>query len=125
ELRRAFETARAYRTLRQAADAEGRAAPTDPRWEAMIPVLSGEVPVIVNANEVRQIQDAITWSEEEGVRIVIRGGADAWYVADHLARKQIPVILAPVINGPRRAWEPYDASYAQPKRLFDAGVQFG
>src|SRR5690606_1986887 len=63
-------------------------------------------------------------SEEEGVRIVIRGGRDADLVADHLAEKRIPVILTSVIGAPSRAWRPYDTSYERPARLHQAGVRF-
>lgn len=123
-IREAFADARAYRTARRAAENGGPSHDTDPRWEAMIPVLDGEVPVIVQADEVRQIQDAVTWAEEEGVRIVILGGRDAGYVADHLARKNVPVILTAVLTSPVRAWEPHDASYSLPVRLHRAGVEF-
>lgn len=125
QIREIFATAKAYRTARRAAEA-GEAPPVevDPRWEAMLPVLDGEIPVIVGANDLRQIQDAVTWAEEEDVRIIIRGGRDADYVADHLARKQIPVMLTSVLASPGRAWEPYDHAYALPARLYAAGVPF-
>jgi len=125
ELRETFSAARAYRIARQAAPVRN-AQPhrTDSRWEAMIPVFDGRIPVIVNANELRQIQDAITWAEEEGLRLVIRGGRDAGYIADHLARKQIPVLVTSVLNAPNRQWEPYDAAYSLPARLHAAGVPF-
>jgi translation elongation factor EF-G len=90
----------------------------------MSPVLNGEMPVIVDANELRQIQDAITWAEEEGVRVVIRGGRDAHYVADHLAAKQIPVMISAVLDSPSRQWEPYDSEYRLPAKLHEAGVPF-
>ncbi|CAN5864302.1 amidohydrolase [soil metagenome] len=125
ELRDVFAAARAYRTAHAAAGQRGSPRHnTDSRWEAMIPVLDARIPVIVNANELRQIQDAITWAEEEGVRLVIRGGRDAGYVADHLARKQIPVLVTAVLNAPARQWEPYDAAYSLPARLHAAGVRF-
>lgn len=120
ELRDVFATARAYRD----AKAVNPSLRSDSRWEAMIPVLNGDVPVVVNANDLRQIQDAVTWSEEEGVRIVIRGGRDAGYVADHLARRGIPVVLTSVLNSPNRDWAPYDREYSAPSRLHDAGVRF-
>lgn len=125
ELRDVFATARAYRTAQRAAD-DGSTPrhDSDSRWEAMMPVLEGEVPVIVSANELRQIQDAVTWAEEEDVRLVIRGGRDAGYVAEHLARKQIPVLISSVLASPSRAWEPYDNAYALPAQLHEAGVPF-
>jgi imidazolonepropionase-like amidohydrolase len=122
ELRGYFEEARAYRTRVQGAQ---EAVPVDARLAAMIPVLEGDVPVMVNANELRQLQDAMTWAEEEGVRLILLGGADAGYVAEHLAQKQIPVLLTSVIGAPGRSWEAYDASYSLPARLHEAGVVFG
>jgi imidazolonepropionase-like amidohydrolase len=125
ELRDAFAAARAYHNAVKAArEGRGPVHDTDPRWEAMIPVLEGDVPVVVGADMVSQIQDAMTWAEEEGVRLVIRGGRDAGYLADHLARKQIPVILTSVLAAPGRAWEPYDQAYGLPARLHAAGVPF-
>lgn len=123
-LREAFAAAKAYRKAQQAAERGGRRHDTDSRWEAMIPVIEGKVPVIVQANELRQIQDAITWAEEEGVRLVIRGGRDAWYVADHLREKQIPVLITNVLDSPDRQWEPYDGRYGLARRLHEAGVRF-
>jgi len=125
ELRDAFAAARAYQLAKRAAQQEqGLAHDTDYRWEAMIPVLEGEVPVVVSADGVTQIQDAITWAAEEGVRLVIRGGRDAGYLADHLAQRRIPVVLTSVVAAPGRPWEPYDQAYGLPARLHAAGVPF-
>jgi imidazolonepropionase-like amidohydrolase len=119
-LRDMFATARAYRD----AQASGTAHDTDSRWQAMVPVVNGEIPVVVSASDVQQIQDAIAWAEAEGVRLVLRGGEDALYVADHLAAKQIPVLLTSVMDGPNRSWESYDGNYGLPARLHEKGVRF-
>ena len=47
----------------------------------MIPALNGDIPVVVSADGAAQINDAITWAQQEGVRLVIRGGSDAIHVA--------------------------------------------
>jgi imidazolonepropionase-like amidohydrolase len=122
QLRDFFATARAYRTARAAAP--GRHA-SDSRLEAMIPVVTGQVPVLVVANELRQIQDAVTWAAEEGVRMVLVGGRDAGYVAPLLARRQIPVLVSSVLTSPSREWEPHDSEYSLPAQLHAAGVRFG
>jgi imidazolonepropionase-like amidohydrolase len=117
-----FAEARAYRAARSAApDRHG----SDSRMEAMIPVLEGRVPVVIQANELRQIQDALTWAGEEGVRMVLLGGRDAGYVAPLLAQRRVPVLLTSVLGSPNRAWEAYDASYALPAELHRAGVRVG
>ncbi len=122
ELRGYFREARAYEARLKGAEGH---FPRDAKLEAMIPALTGEIPIVVGANEIRQIQDAITWSEEEGVRIVILGGRDAGYLTDQLARTRIPVLLTAVLNSPSRDWEGYDDVYGLPARLHEAGVRFG
>lgn len=119
-LRGYFADARAYQKARKAAPARHG---TDSRLEAMLPVLDGRIPVIVNANDVRQIQDAVTWAAEEGIKMVLLGGRDAAYVAEMLAQRQIPVVLTSVLDSPRREWEAYDYVYSLPAQLHRAGVK--
>lgn len=121
ELRDFVATARAYATARAAAPDRH---PVDARLEAMGPVLAGEIPALVVASELRQIQDAVAWADDEGIRIVILGGHDAGYIADLLARRDVPVIITTVLGSPNRAWEPYDTRYTLPARLHRAGVRF-
>lgn len=125
DLNDAVATSRAYLAAKDAAATEGRLFATDVRWEAMRPVLDGEVPLMVVANDVRQMQDAITWAEAEGMRIILVGGRDAGYIADYLAEKEVPVLLSSVNSRPGRNWEPVDHLRALPARLHEAGVRFG
>jgi len=121
ELNEAFDRARRYRTARKANE---RLHPVDTRWEAMIPVLDGEVPVLVHASELRQIQAAIAWAGKQQVRIILLGARDALYVADQLKEHDIPVIVGPVLGSPARQWEGYDQLYSLPSELHRAGVRF-
>ncbi|HLV25386.1 MAG TPA: amidohydrolase family protein [Gemmatimonadales bacterium] len=118
-LRDMFASARAYRD----AQASDRPHDTDARWAAMIPVLNGDVPVVVSANSVQQIQDAVAFAESEGLRLVLRGGADALLVADFLAAKKIPVLLTSTMELPDRDWQGYDANFSLPAKLHAKGVQ--
>ncbi len=125
ELSDAFRSARQYMQAKNAAGEKG--VPyhrTDVRWEAMIPVLEGKVPVHINANELTQIQAAINWAEKEHVRMVLVGGRDAGYVLPQLKEKNIPVIVSPVLSGPSRPWEEYDRSYRLPSMLYEAGIEY-
>jgi len=115
-----FADARAYRDARAA----GERIRTDSRYEAMIPALNGEIPVVVSADGVAQINDAITWGLEEGVQLVVRGGNDAIHVADRLVANDIPVILTSTMAAPNRDYEAYDRQYSLPARLHEAGVRF-
>ena len=117
ELKDFFAEARAYRD----ALAAGEEVLSDSRYLAMIPALNGEIPVVVSAESAAQINDAVTWGQEEGLRIVIRGGRDAIHVADRLVANDIPVILTSTMSGPSRQYEGYDGAYTMPARLHEAG----
>lgn len=125
-LRNAFADARSYAKAKNAEQQKGIPYhDIDLRWEAMIPVLEGRVPVFVVAEELSQIQSAIAWAEQEGVakNLVIVGGRDAWRVSEQLKAKQISVIVTD-IHAANRRWEGYDAVFSLPARLKEAGVKF-
>ena len=120
ELKAFFAEARAYRD----AVAAGEDVRSDSRYAAMIAAIDGEIPVVVAADGAGQINDAITWAQEEGLRVVIRGGGDAIHVADRLVANDIPVILTRTMAAPGRQYEGYDGAYTMPARLHEAGVKF-
>lgn len=109
--------ARGYHAAREMG--EGK---VDLIYESMKELIDGEAPFIVNANSEAQIQTALDLAEELDVRIVIRGGNDAWRLREELAEAQVPVILNPMTRTPPRDM-PYDAVYAQPGILVEAGVK--
>ena len=124
-LREAFASARAYMVAKKAEQQKGtQHHDVDPRWQAMIPVLEGKIPVFVQANELTQIQAAITWAEQEGGKLVIVGGRDSWRVAEQLKAKNTPVIVTDVQSAPSRRWEDFDQMFTLPLKLRDAGVRF-
>lgn len=118
--------ARAYRKAVEAADrGEVPRPPRNPRLEALIPVLGGELPLWIHADEKLEIDAALDWVEENGFEnIVLVSGPDAAYVADRLAARDVPVLLNGVNRLPRRDWEPYDAAYTAAATLHEAGVRF-
>ncbi|MFO0845483.1 MAG: amidohydrolase family protein [Gemmataceae bacterium] len=56
--------------------------------------------------------------------MVIAGGLDAWKVADELKKRDVPVILGPVLTLPYESYDPYDAPFACAAKLHAAGVRF-
>lgn len=125
KIRQAFRDARAYMKAREAVTRKGIPHhETDLRWEAMIPVLKGEIPVFIHANEIRQIQAALDWAEEENIKVVLVGGYDAWRITEELKRKDIPVIIDGIHRLPARRWEAYDTPFSLAGKLYQAGVRF-
>lgn len=121
KLREAFASARAYLKSKEGA---GKPIDTDSRWDAMLPVLRGEVPVFVHANEVKQIESAVTWAKSEKLKMTLVGGLDAWRVTDLLKAHDVAVIVSPVLALPLRREDPFDAPFANAGKLQAAGVRF-
>jgi imidazolonepropionase-like amidohydrolase len=124
ELADYFADARAYSQARNAAQTNGAPDPgLNPSWEAMLPYVRGQRPIIVHADELRQIKSALQWAETNDYRIVIAGGRDAWKVADVLAKKSVPVIYDAVYRLPSSEVESYDIHFKAPELLRLAGVK--
>jgi imidazolonepropionase-like amidohydrolase len=125
EIRNSFRDARAYMTAKGSEGKDG--VPyhnVDLRWEAMIPVLQGKIPVLVDAEEIQQIQAAVAWAAQERVKLVIVGGYDSWRVTDLLKKNDVSVIVDPIQRTPWRRWEAFDDPATLPKKLNDAGVRY-
>jgi imidazolonepropionase-like amidohydrolase len=123
-LKDAFRDARAYAKARAAEGQPGIPRhDADPKLAALAPAVEGRIPVIVAANWLDQIRDAVAWGREENLRIVIWGGADAWRIADELAKARIPVIVDSPLELPQREDEAYDTQFANAGRLERAGVR--
>ena len=123
QLREYFTTAKAYADIKAklAAGAAGKQK-IDQAMEAMIPFVRGELPVIFDAESASQIRGALAFADEFKLKVVIRGAAEGWQMADTLAARKVPVIVGPTYAEPG-ASAAYDEIYANPGVLARAGVQ--
>ena len=121
ELRDFFDKARTYQKAR-AADPSRH--PIDLRLEAMLPVLDKKIPVIVSADELRQIQSAVGFAIEQKINIILHGGYDSAECAALLKENDIPVIVSGTYRLPMHESDPYDAAYTLPDRLRRLGVKY-
>lgn len=119
-----FEEAKAY-TQASAAAATGKfTAPEKiPAWEAMLPYVRGELPIVIHADEVRQIKAAVNWAVTNHLKAILAGGRDAWMLAELLATNRIAVIYESVFVPPARDTESYDVHFHAPEVLRQAGVK--
>jgi imidazolonepropionase-like amidohydrolase len=119
-----FEEAKHYAKAKAAA-AAGRApaAAPIPDWEAMLPYVRGELPIMVHADELRQIKSAVQWSSTNGYKIILAGARDAWRLADMLASNKVSVLYGEPFALPPRDTTAYDAQFHAPEVLRKAGVQ--
>jgi imidazolonepropionase-like amidohydrolase len=101
-LRRVFNDALEYARRRadysRAQMQQLAAAPAD--LEALLPVLRGQLPLVVNANRRSDIETALRIAREYKLRLVLAGAAEGWQVADRIAAAGVPVLVEPLQNIP-------------------------
>lgn len=89
--------------------------------KALYPVLDKKVPLVVSAHRADDILRLIALSKKHKVRLVIRGGGEAWTVAKQLAESQVPVIMDPMRNLPQ--FESLSVRIDGAAKLYQAGVK--
>ncbi|MGL4550982.1 MAG: amidohydrolase family protein, partial [Gemmataceae bacterium] len=95
-----------------------------PRAEALAPYARGEKPVVVQASRREEIVEALKLADDLKLKLIISGGLDAWKVADELKKRDVPVILGPVLSLPSEQGDPFDAPFTCAAKLHEAGVRF-
>ena len=116
-IRETLDAARTYA-------AAGGSREYDARLEALGPLLRGQVPAMVHADRVAEIEAALSLAEDYGLRLVITGGVEAHRLAGRLAAAGAGVILgnsgsyASDIRGGGEGW-----SVEGPAILNRAGVK--
>lgn len=121
ELDEFLEDARAYGKSKAAQHGD-KAFARDPAWEAMLPFLAGKYPVMIHADEVRQIKSAVKWGQTNQFNFIIAGARDAWMIADELATNKVRVLYEHTFTQPERDSDAYDVHYKAPAVLHKAGV---
>ena len=67
--------------------------PRDLGNEALVRVLTRDIPARIQANNATDIRSALRLGTEFNIDVIIDGGAMAWEFRDELAKRHIPVIL--------------------------------
>jgi len=96
----------------------------DLKLEALVPVVRGELPLLVFADRSREIHNAVEFCDKQRLKMILAGGSEAYKVKDLLRSKGIPVILRPSLSLPPDEDDPYDRMLSQPAELAAAGVKF-
>ena len=121
ELKEFFEEARRYQKAK-AANLKGFR--TDLKFEAMLPVLEGKEPLVVMASRERAIHDAVQFSDQQKVKVIIADPHELGKMGPELKARNISAILGPTLALPLHEDDPYDAAYALPGQFYKAGVKF-
>jgi imidazolonepropionase-like amidohydrolase len=91
--------------------------------EALIPVVTGKVPVFFITNDEVTVRKAIEIIKEYNLKGVIQARAGVFKYLNKLAQEKIPVIWAGTTALPQR-WEAYDKNFHTAAALAAHGVMF-
>lgn len=107
-----------------AAGAGDRAPEFVPEMRALIPVVRGQMKLMIRVDQERAIREALAWVKRRGyTNIVFSGLAEGWRVAGDLAAAGFPCIVGPMLATPTRESDRYDRAYANVGLLAKAGVK--
>lgn len=121
-LREAFQDARDFYRNRGAFDSRTRREYALSRLdlEALVPVLNGEVPIVVRVHRASDIRAALRLKQEFGLRMILSGALEGWMVAEQIRSAAVPVIVDPMTNLPGLEYP--GATLENAARLHAAGV---
>ena len=122
-LRRVFNDALEYGRRKadySRAQMQQLAAPA-PDLEALLPVLRGQLPLIVYANRSSDIRTALRIGREYKLRVILAGAAEAWELAGDIAAAGVPVLVEPMDNIP--SYDALGIRYENAALLAKAGVK--
>ena len=94
---------------------------TDRSLAALVPVIEGRMPVVMQANSEREISRALDLASEFKLRLIVAGGREADRVAERLAKQNVPVLLS--LNLPRRTTVAMPEAEPEPLRVLRDRVE--
>ncbi len=122
-IRDKLNKAKAYEEKLEKKSDDDEPVKRDLEMEALLPVVNGEIPVILLASDAVTIRNALQMIEEYDLRGILHVSGHILKFADQLAAKNIPVIWAGTTTRPDR-WEPTDLNYHTAAVLAEKGVLF-
>jgi imidazolonepropionase-like amidohydrolase len=121
--REVLSDAKAYSTRRVQYEAGNTRAFALPRreLEALQPVVTGTMPLVMGMDRVSDIRAALGLAREFGLKLVLASVAEGWQVAEDIAAAKVPVMVGAMNNIPQ-SFDALAASQENAARLRKAGV---
>jgi imidazolonepropionase-like amidohydrolase len=90
--------------------------------EALIPVVEGRLPLVVEVNRAADIQAMLRLGREEKLDLILTGVEEGWLVAADIAAARVPVVVSALSNLPGQ-FESLSARLDNAALLVKAGVK--
>src|SRR5947209_11223795 len=88
---------------------------------ALVPLITRDMPVVMQANTEREIRRALDLAQEFNLKVIIAGGEESWKVTDRLREMNVPVLLS--LNFPRRTTAQVAEADPEPLRVLRERVE--
>ena len=123
ELRQTFLDTQDYMAKRDAAAKKPDSTfKRDLKFEALIPYLEGERPVVIGVYEAYDVETIMKVAQEFHLKVILNHVTHTQEILDEIAAYKVPVIIGSIYDAPR-ANERYDAVYTLPAELARRGVK--
>lgn len=125
ELKDLFHKARYYQKRKDAAKTDTALAlpEFDEILENLLPVVNGQLPVMISVHAEQDILDTIKFVEDEHIKAIFFGVTYGWKIPEQIKESGIPVVFASLYGQPAKWEDGYDAIYRNPSVLSQAGVK--
>jgi len=125
ELKDLLNKARYYQKRKEAAKKDSLLALPEFNeiFENLLPVINGELPVMISVHAEQDILDAIKFVKDENLKAIFYGVTYGWKIPEKIKESGIPVVFASLYGQPAKWEDGYDAIYRNPSVLSKAGVK--
>lgn len=121
-LREKLYAAQEYRDKLESAE-EGKSPARDLGLDALADVLSGKVPLIIEAQRHSDIMTALRLADEFGFRLILAGASDAHLLVEEIKAADVPVIIHPTMARARAGGDTAHMAFTTAAELKNAGVE--
>lgn len=89
--------------------------------DALLPVLRGQLPLVIVANRRSDIETALRIGREYKLRLILAGAAEGWMIPGEIAAAGVPVLVEPLDNIP--SYDALGIRYENAALLAKGGVK--
>ncbi len=102
---------------------KGQKTEYNPDLDALVSVVAGDTPLMIETNKKEDILAAISWVRKNKVKAILTGCSEGFRVVDSLVVSGIPVITGPMMSMPPRSSDRYDKAYSNVGLMAKGGVK--
>jgi len=118
-----WDKAKLHAQISAGAKAQNKKTKFNPQLDALVDVINGGAPLLIEVNKKADILSAIEWVNKNEVKAVFTGVSEGYRVVDSLAKYNIPVITGPILSNPSRNSDHYNVAYANAGIMQKAGIK--